>query len=289
MKLPHFEYAAPASLSEAVALLAAGDGAARPLAGGQSFLPVMAFRLAEPSLLVDLRKIPDLRGIEINANGVRIGALVRWRDILDSAELKEALPLLPEAIEHVAHYQVRNRGTIGGSLAHADPAAEMPAVALALDAVVEVIGANGKRDIAAGDLFTGPLMTSLAQDEIIVAVRFPAWSKARAYAFEEFARRRGDFALAGVAVCYDVDADGKASNVRAAALSVADTPVRLKKAEAALEGHAINTDAIKSASAAASSEVDPAGDIHASARYRKALVGTLLGRALERAAARTAR
>lgn len=289
MKLPHFDYAAPASLSEAVALLAAGDGSARPLAGGQSFLPVMAFRLAEPSLLVDLRKIPDLRGIEIGANGVRIGALVRWRDILDSAALKEALPLLPEAIEHVAHYQVRNRGTIGGSLAHADPAAEMPAVALAHDAVIEVVGSKGKRDIAAADLFTGPLMTSLAQDEIIVAVRFPAWPKGRAFGFEEFARRRGDFALAGVAVCYDIDAQGKAKNVRASALSVADTPVRLKKAEAALEGRAVDPDAIKSASAAASSEVDPAGDIHASARYRKALVGTLLGRALERAAARTAR
>jgi carbon-monoxide dehydrogenase medium subunit len=289
MKLPHFDYAAPASLSEAVALLAAGDGSARPLAGGQSFLPVMAFRLAEPSLLVDLRKIPDLRGIEIGAKGVRIGALVRWRDILDSAALKEALPLLPEAIEHVAHYQVRNRGTIGGSLAHADPAAEMPAVALALDAVIEVVGSKGKRDIAALDLFTGPLMTSLAQDEIIVAVRFPAWPKGRAFGFEEFARRRGDFALAGVAVCYDIDAQGKAKNVRASALSVADTPVRLKKAEAALEGRAVDADAIKSASAAASSEVDPAGDIHASARYRKALVGTLLGRALERAAARTAR
>jgi carbon-monoxide dehydrogenase medium subunit len=289
MKLPHFDYAAPASLSEAVALLAAGDGSARPLAGGQSFLPVMAFRLAEPSLLVDLRKIPDLRGIEINANGVRIGALVRWRDILDSAALKEALPLLPEAIEHVAHYQVRNRGTIGGSLAHADPAAEMPAVALAHDAVIEAVGSKGKRDIAAADLFTGPLMTSLAQDEIIVAVRFPAWPKGRAFAFEEFARRRGDFALAGVAVCYDVDAQGKARNVRASALSVADTPVRLKKAEATLEGRVVDADAIKSAAASASAEVDPAGDIHASARYRKALVGTLLGRALERAATRTAR
>jgi carbon-monoxide dehydrogenase medium subunit len=280
MKLPHFDYAAPASLSEAVALLAAGDGSARPLAGGQSFLPVMAFRLAEPSLLVDLRKIPDLRGIEINANGVRIGALVRWRDILDSAALKEALPLLPEAIEHVAHYQVRNRGTIGGSLAHADPAH---------DAVIEAVGSKGKRDIAAADLFTGPLMTSLAQDEIIVAVRFPAWPKGRAFAFEEFARRRGDFALAGVAVCYDVDAQGKARNVRASALSVADTPVRLKKAEATLEGRVVDADAIKSAAASASAEVDPAGDIHASARYRKALVGTLLGRALERAATRTAR
>jgi aerobic carbon-monoxide dehydrogenase medium subunit len=289
MKLPHFDYQAPASLSEAVALLAAGDGNARPLSGGQSFLPVMAFRLAEPSLLVDLRNIPDLVGIDVSAAGVRIGAMTRWRDILDDARLKNALPLLPEAIEHVAHYQVRNRGTIGGSLAHADPAAEMPAVALALDAVIEVVGSKGKRDIAACDLFTGPLMTSLESDEIIVAVRFPAWPAGRAYAFEEFARRKGDFALAGVAVRYDLDAQGRAKDVRASALSVADTPVRLKKAEAALEGRAVDAEAIKAAAAAASAEVDPAGDIHASARYRKALVGTLIGRALDRAAARTAR
>jgi carbon-monoxide dehydrogenase medium subunit len=289
MKLPQFDYQAPASLSEAVALLMAGNGDARPLSGGQSILPVMAFRLAEPSLLVDLRNIPDLRGIEISAAGVRIGAMVRWRDILDNAQLKVALPLLPEAIDHVAHYQVRNRGTIGGSLAHADPASEMPAVALALDAVIEVVGAKGKRDIAAGDLFTGSLSTSLSHDEIIVAVRFPAWPAARAYAFEEFARRRGDFALAGVAACYDIDAQGRAKNVRISALSIADTPIRLRGAEAAMEGRAVDADAIKSAAAAASAEVDPVGDIHASARYRKALVGTLLGRALTRAAARTAR
>jgi carbon-monoxide dehydrogenase medium subunit len=289
MKLPQFDYQAPASLAEAVALLAASDGSARPLSGGQSFLPVMAFRLAEPSLLVDLRNIPDMRGVEVSAAGVRIGAMTRWRDILDDTRLKDALPLLPEAIEHVAHYQIRNRGTIGGSLAHADPAAEMPAVSLALDAVIEVVGSKGKREIAAADLFTGPLMTSLSQDEIIVAVRFPAWPKGRAFAFEEFARRRGDFALAGVAACYDVDAQGRAKNVRMSALSIADTPIRLRKAEAALEGRAVDAEAIKAASTAASGEVDPAGDIHASARYRKALVGTLLGRALERAAARTAR
>ena len=289
MKLPQFDYQAPASLAEAVALLMAGKGDARPLSGGQSILPVMAFRLAEPSLLVDLRNIPDLCDIKVSAAGVRIGAMVRWRDILDSAQLKEALPLLPEAIDHVAHYQVRNRGTIGGSLAHADPASEMPAVALALDAVIEVFGTNGKRDIAAADLFTGSLTTSLSHDEIIVAVNFPAWPAARCYAFEEFARRRGDFALAGVAACYDVDAQGRAKNVRVSALSIAATPIRLKAAEAAIEERAIDAEAIKAASAAASEEVDPAADIHASARYRKALVGTLLGRALTRAAARTAR
>ena len=169
MKLPHLDYQAPTSLDEAVALLAAGDGGARPLAGGQSFVPIMAFRLAEPSMLVDLRNIPGLDQIEISDEGVRIGAMVRWRDILDDARLVRALPLLPAAIDHVAHYQIRNRGTVGGSLAHADPAAEMPTIALTCDAVIEVIGSKGKRAIAAADLFTGPLMTSLESDEIITS------------------------------------------------------------------------------------------------------------------------
>ncbi|MDB5507685.1 MAG: molybdopterin dehydrogenase, FAD-binding [Hyphomicrobiales bacterium] len=288
MKLPSFDYQAPASLAEAVALLAAGDGSARPIAGGQSFLPVMAFRLAEPSLLVDLRNIPDLSGIKISDAGVRIGAMARWRDLLDDVRLAEAMPLLPAAIDHVAHYQIRNRGTVGGSLAHADPAAEMPTLALTCEAQIDVVGAKGERVLAAADLFTGALQTSLEPDEIIVAVRFPAWAKTKRWGFEEFSRRRGDFALAGVALCYD-ETEGRAANVRIGAISVADTPIRLKNAEAALEGRAVDAASIEAAMAAASGEVDPAGDIHASARYRKALVGTLLGRALESAAGRKAR
>jgi aerobic carbon-monoxide dehydrogenase medium subunit len=289
MKLPHFDYQAPASLAEAVALLAAGDGSARPIAGGQSFLPVMAFRLAEPSLLVDLRNIPDLSGIEISDAWVRIGAMTRWRDLLDDARLAEALPLLPAAIDHVAHYQIRNRGTVGGSLAHADPAAEMPTLALTCEAEIDVVGAKGKRVVPASALFTGALSTSLEADEIIVAVRFPAWPRTRRWGFEEFSRRRGDFALAGVALCYDEDDKGRAKNVRIGAISVADTPIRLKAAEAALEGRAVDTAAIEAAQAAASGEVDPAADIHASARYRKSLVGTLLNRALVSASTRKAK
>jgi carbon-monoxide dehydrogenase medium subunit len=284
MKLPDFEYRAPDTLAEAVALLASSEGA-RPLAGGQSFLPIMAFRLAEPTMLVDLKKIPELRGIHISEQGIRIGAMTRWREILDHPQLKKAVPLLPEAIEHVAHYQVRNRGTIGGSLAHGDPAAEMPAVALALDAQIEAMGPKGRRMIAAQDLFVGPLMTSLEADEIIVAVHIPAWGANRRYGFQEFSRRRGDFALAGVALAYDQDTQGRAANIRISALSIADTPVRLKAAEAVLNGKIVDGPAIAAAAAAASGEVDPAGDIHASARYRKALVGTMLTRALERAAA----
>jgi carbon-monoxide dehydrogenase medium subunit len=288
MKLPHFDYQAPTSLDEAVALLAAGDGGARPLAGGQSFVPIMAFRLAEPSMLVDLRNIPGLDQIEISDEGVRIGAMVRWRDILDDARLVRALPLLPAAIDHVAHYQIRNRGTVGGSLAHADPAAEMPTIALTCDAVIEVIGSKGKRAIAAADLFTGPLMTSLESDEIITSVLLPAWPAARRWGFQEFSRRRGDFALAGIAVFFDEDASGAICNAHIGAISVGDTPLRLSRAEAALNGRKIDEATLAEVAAIASAEVDPDGDIHASARYRKALVGTLLSRALSAAANRKA-
>jgi len=288
MKLPHFDYQAPTSLDEAVALLAAGDGGARPLAGGQSFVPIMAFRLAEPSMLVDVRDIPGLDQIEISDEGVRIGAMVRWRDILDDARLVRALPLLPAAIDHVAHYQIRNRGTVGGSLAHADPAAEMPTIALTCDAVIEVIGSKGKRAIAAADLFTGPLMTSLESDEIVTSVLLPAWPAARRWGFQEFSRRRGDFALAGIAVFFDEDEAGTVCNAHIGAISVGDTPLRLSKAEAALNGRKIDDVTLAEVAAIASGEVDPDGDIHASARYRKALVGTLLSRALSVAANRKA-
>ncbi|MDB5648723.1 MAG: molybdopterin dehydrogenase, FAD-binding [Hyphomicrobiales bacterium] len=286
MKLPNFEYQAPASLAEAVALLAGADGQARPIAGGQSFLPIMAFRLAEPSMLVDLRNIPHLNKIDVSEKGVRIGAMVRWRDLLDDARLHEAFPLLPAAIDHVAHYQIRNRGTVGGSLAHADPAAEMPTIALTCDAQIEVVGSQGTRMIAAADLFTGPLMTSLASDEIIVSVHFAVWPATRRWGFQEFSRRRGDFALCGVALSYDEDPQGKACNVRIGAISMGDTPLLLTRAEATLTGQSVDAVAIAAAAAAASAEVDPAGDIHASARYRKSLVGTLLSRALEDASHR---
>lgn len=283
MKLPDFEYKAPTSLSEAIALLAAGNGTARPIAGGQSLLPIMAFRLAHPALLVDLRRIPGLDQIETSAAGVRLGALVRWRDIEDDERLADQHPLLVAAIKHVAHYQVRNRGTVGGSLAQADPAAELPAVALTCEARVEVEGAAGTRVIAAVDLFVGPLTTSLAADEIVICVRFPAWPRGRRWAFEEFSRRRGDFALAGIALFYDEAPDGRARHAHIGAFGVADVPLRLNAAEAALNGRRIDQSAIDDAQRAAMREIDPPGDIHGGAAYRKALLGTLLERALRRA------
>src|SRR3954451_14847650 len=165
MKLPPFEYACPTTINEAVALLASHNGEAKALAGGQSLVPMMAFRIGQPALLVELRKLPGLDEIKIGADGVRIGALVRWRDILDDARLNTAHPLLKEAVSHVAHYQIRNRGTVGGSLAHADPASEMPGIAQTCDAEISVMGRSGARTIAVKDFFRGALTTALEPDE----------------------------------------------------------------------------------------------------------------------------
>ena len=272
MKLPPFEYACPATLKEAVALLASHDGEAKPIAGGQSLMPMMAFRVAQPSLLVDLRKLPDLNRITIGQDGVRLGALVRWRDIQDDKRLATAHPLLQAAIAHVAHYQIRNRGTVGGSCAHADPAAEMPGIAVTCDAEMTVMGKGGQRVIRAVDFFLGALTTA------------PAWPASRRFGFQEFARRRGDFAMSGVAVFYDPDASGNSSNTRVGVIGVGDRPLRLGKAEAAINGRAVDDATIAKAAEAASVEVEAQDDIHASAAYRRALTGTLLERALRSAA-----
>jgi aerobic carbon-monoxide dehydrogenase medium subunit len=284
MKLPPFEYACPATLSEAVALLAGRDGDAKALAGGQSLVPMMAFRVASPSLLVDLRKLAELRQIKIANDGVTLGAMVRWREILDHAQLGKAHPLLVAAVEHVAHYQIRNRGTVGGSIAHADPAAEMPGIAVACEAQIAVVGKSGSRVIMAADFFVGPLMTALKADEIITEIRLPAWPAKRRWGFQEFARRRGDFAMAAAAVFYDEDG-GKAANAHVGVIGVADRPLRLGAVEAALDGQAIDDATIAKAEAAASAAVDPPDDIHASGAYRRALVGVMVERALKNAAA----
>jgi len=285
MKLPPFDYACPTTLSEAIALLASGAGEAKALAGGQSLVPMLAFRLAQPTLLVDLRKLADLRGIRISEAGEALGAMVRWRDVEDDERLDRAHPLLKAAIAQVAHYQIRNRGTIGGSLAHADPAAEMPGIAVTCDAEIAVVGKAGARVIKAADFFQGALTTALTSDEIIVEVRLPPWPAGRRWGFQEFARRRGDFAMAAAAVFYDEDASGKARNAHVGAIGVGDHPRRLAPAEDVVNGQSVDEATIARAEAAASAAVDPQDDIHASAAYRRALIGTMVERALKHAAA----
>jgi aerobic carbon-monoxide dehydrogenase medium subunit len=280
MKLPPFEYACPTQLSDAVALLAAHGGEAKPLAGGQSLVPMLAFRVAAPSIVVDLRKLAELRKIGISENGIALGAMVRWRDILDHTDLRAAHPLLVTAVAHVAHYQIRNRGTVGGSIAHADPAAEMPGIAVTCEAEIAALGKAGARAIAAADFFRGPLMTALKPDEIITEIRLPLWPAGRRFGFAEFARRRGDFALAGAALFYDPDGNGRAHNAHIGAIGVADRPLRLADAEHALNGRVINDATIAAVAAAASAAVDPADDIHASGAYRRVLIGTMVERAL---------
>ena len=284
MKLPPFDYACPTTLPEAIALLASHDDA-KPIAGGQSLVPMLAFRLAQPTLLVDLRKLADLRGIRISDAGVTLGAMVRWRDIEDDERLESAHPLLKAAIAHVAHYQIRNRGTVGGSIAHADPAAEMPGIAITCDAEIAVVGKSGAHVIQAADFFQGALTTALTPDEIIVEIRLPAWPAGRRWGFQEFARRRGDFAMAAAAVFYDQDARGKARNAHVGVIGVGDRPLRLTAVEDVLNGQSINEATIAKADAATSAAVDPQDDIHASAAYRRSLVGTMVERALKNAAA----
>lgn len=272
-------------LAEAVALLAARGSEAKAIAGGQSLMPMMAFRIAQPSLLVDLRKLPGMGEIKISSDGVRLGALVRWRQIEDCAELVRAQPLLKAAVAHVAHYQIRNRGTVGGSLAHADPAAELPGIALTCEAEIAVVGKAGARTIKAADFFLGALTTALKFDEIITEVRLPTWPAQRRWGFQEFARRRGDFAMAGVAAFYDLDKAGKASNAHIGAIGIGDRPQRLSAVEAVLNGRVVDAATIAKAEAAASAAVDPQDDIHASAAYRRSLVGTLVERVLQSASA----
>ena len=280
MKLPAFRYEAPASLAEAVRLLADGAGTAKALAGGQSLIPVLAFRLASPALLVDLRRVPGLDRIGISEAGMQLGARVRWCDIEADARLATAHPLLAAAIAHVAHYPIRNRGTVGGSLAHADPAAELPGIAVACDAEIEIAGAKGKRSVKAGDFFTGPLSTVLRHDELIVQVRFPAWPAARRWGFQEFALRKGDFALAGVAAWYDLDPAGRCANAHIGVIGACTQPQRIRIAEDALNGHALDEKTIAKAKELLASALNPPGDLHASAEYRRSLAATLLERAL---------
>jgi carbon-monoxide dehydrogenase medium subunit len=283
MKPAPFDYLAPATLQEAIDLLVA-DPEAIVIAGGQSLMPVLAFRLAAPSMLVDLRRVPGLGNITVGDSGVRLGARVRWRDIEDDRRLATAHPLLQAAIAHVAHYQIRNRGTIGGSLAHADPAAELPGIAVTCDAEIILAGAAGARAMHAGEFFTGPLSTLRRPDEIVTELHLPLWPLDRRWAFREFAQRQGDFALAGIALFYDEDQHGRVSNPHVGVIGACDRPHRLTEVETLLSGRAIDEGLIREAAATAAQTVDPPEDLHAGAAYRRALVATLVERGLRAAA-----
>lgn len=285
MKPASFEYLRPATLDEAVALLARHEGA-RPLAGGQSLLPVMNFRLAAPPVLVDIGRLPGLRAIEISEAGVTLGALVRWCDIERDPRLATAHPLLAEAVRHVAHYQIRNRGTVGGSLAHADPAAELPGIAVACAGTVLIAGPGGRREVAAEQFFLGALSTVLQPDELITGLRLPPWLPGRRWGFAEFSRRRGDFALAGAAVFFERDAAWVVRDAHVGVIGANPRPIRLAGVERVLDGEVLTPALIAAAGEAARGAVDAGDDLHGSEAYRRHLAGVMVEQALEQAAGR---
>ena len=283
MKLPLLDYIRPATLSDAIAALGAHDGDAKVISGGQSLMPMLAFRLTSPKLLVDIGRLPGLDQIVVSEEGIDLGALVTWRAIERDKRLADVHPLLVAAIAHVAHYQIRNRGTVGGSLAHADPAAELPGIAVTCDATLTLVGPNGSRSLRADAFILGGLDTALAPDELVVNLRLPPWRSGRCWAFEEFARRRGDFALAGVAVFYDLDPYGNVYNAHVGVIGVDHRPARLTTVETLLDGQRLDTRLITMAADLARDAVNPSDDIHAEAAYRRDLVGVLVERALARA------
>lgn len=246
------------------------------MAGGQTLVPLLNFRLAAPSILVDINEIEGLDGIELRDDGLNLGALVRWHQIEASRTIQAANPLLSEAIKHIAHYQIRNRGTWAGSCAHADPAAEFPAVAIVSGARFGVYSTRQRRTIEAHDFFVGSLTTVLEPDEILTDVTFPAWPAGRRWAFEEFSLRPGDFAIAGVATL--IDGLGDAVSCRLVCFGVGEKPSRLTNAEGIIASEGLARNAIARAAAAAAVEVDAQTDIHASADYRHALVEVLVER-----------
>jgi len=279
-----FEYFCPATLDEALELLAEHGGDAKPLAGGQSLIPAMNFRLATPAVLIDLNRVSGLSHITSTSDGLRIGAMSRHREVEHSSAVAANAPLLTTAMPFVAHAAIRTRGTIGGSLAHADPAAELPAVMLALDATVTLHSVSGVRTVSARDFFVGLFTTTLEPGELLTEVTIPAAGPRNGVAFDEISRRRGDFALAGAAASVTLDAEGRCERVRVAFLSLADRPVIAEEVSRLLVGHVPTPDAVRAAAEqAAAHDIDPTSDMHASSRYRRQLAAVLTRRVLERA------
>jgi aerobic carbon-monoxide dehydrogenase medium subunit len=281
VKPPPFLYLRPEGLDEAVARLAELADDAKVLAGGQSLVPLMNLRLARPSVLVDLRAVPGLAGIDHVDGWLSIGAMVRQRTAELSPVVGDECPLVAQALRHVGHLQTRNQGTIGGSMAHGDPSAELPAVAVAVDAALVARSVRGERAIPAGAFFEGPFTTALAADEVLTEIRVPPQAGSRT-AFAEVARRSGDFALAGVASRVRLDEGGTATEVALVAIAVGGTPVRLRAAEDELLGGPLDDRAVAAASRAATADVDPYDDVQASGAYRRTLVGVLVDRSLRK-------
>jgi carbon-monoxide dehydrogenase medium subunit len=287
MKPAPFRYVAAESLGQALAAKVAGGDEARFLAGGQSLVPAMNFRLARPAMLIDLNRLRELDFVRVADDGtLRIGALVRHRTLERDALVARHAPLVAEAVRYVAHPQIRNRGTLGGNLAHADPASELPAVMLALGARLRARSSRGERWIDAPAFFRGPLTTALGAEEMLVEIAIPPLPARSGTCFVEVARRRGDYALVGVAAVVTLGADGTCTAAALALCGAGATPVRAARAAGALVGRRADEGALHAAAAAVDAEIDPATNVHASAAFRRHLAGVLTRRVLAAAVAR---
>ena len=286
MKPAPFNLLRPRSVDEALALLQAHGDDAKVLAGGQSLVPLMNFRLAQPGHLIDLNGVRGMDQIQFNDHTLSLGAMVRQRDVERSPAITERLPILREAIEQVAHPAIRNRGTVGGSLVHADPSAELPLLAVALDGTFHLRSARTSRSVAAKDFYQGYLLTDIAADELLVEIEFRLPPASSGWCCTEIARRHGDFAIVAVAVLLGCGRDRRIDFARVALGGVGPAPLRVEAAEAALLGERPGEEVFRCAGDAAAQAVDPLADIHASSSYRRHLAGVLVRRALAVAANR---
>jgi CO/xanthine dehydrogenase FAD-binding subunit len=282
MKPPNFLYARPESLEEALALMASHGGDAKILAGGQSLMPMLNLRLAEPKLLIDLNRLPGLTGTALENGRLRVGAMTRHRELETSREAAEAEPMLARAAREIGHLAIRNRGTIGGSIAHADPSAEWPLLAVALDAQFELRSAVRTRNIGARDFFAGPFTTCAEADELLAAITFPLAPKGSGFGFQEMCRRTGDFAIVAVA-CRVRLSEGKCVSATLAVGGADATPRHIDEVAEVINGSRGEDSVLREAGAVAARTVDPSSDLHGSAEFRRKMVTVLTRRALEEA------
>ena len=284
MKPAPFKYVAASSLDHALSLKAEYGDDARFLAGGQSLIPAMNFRLARPSALIDINGLSELACVERSEGGdIRVGALTRYRSLERDTEFLASCPLFADALPHIAHPQIRNRGTIGGNLSHADPASELPAIAVAMQARMRIKSAKDERWVAASEFFRGLLTTDVRPDEMLVEIAFPAPMPRTGTCFMEVARRRGDFALAGVAAVLTVDEQGRCSQLRLALCGVGETPVDASAAAASLIGQHCSGEAVETVAAEVKNIITPSGNVHASPDYQRHIAGVLTQRAISTA------
>jgi CO/xanthine dehydrogenase FAD-binding subunit len=288
MKPPLFRYEAPRTLRDAVAILAS-DADAMVLAGGQSLVPAMNFRVAAPSLLVDIQHVEGLKGIAIEANRIVIKAMTRHRELELDPRVRQFNPLIAETMQHVAHVPIRNRGTVVGSLCHADPSAEMPLLFVLLDGTITASGPDGTREIAAADFFQSFLTTSRCQDEIVIEARLPVLPDGSGFAFDEVTRRHGDYALVGLGCVLSLNDEGHVHDIRLAACGISDRPVRLRAAESILNGKLLDSSELAVAARASVDAVTVADDMNTSMSYRRRVLCGLIQRLVPIAAARARR